>query len=172
MDFFMSVKDTLRQFRSPPRVAYDLPYVSPRDAPTSNMPLGKSVWLMGSKKEVGSITHTFDCPSNSRPYPSGYQHDLSLITKTDGDADDLSLLGSTSGLPLVDGWANIQEALDGAPLFVASTVAYTNDTTISHGTLTGKQAQDDLHAHVQQAIAEGTQYTWDPETLAQSPQRR
>lgn len=56
--------------------------------------------------------YTYDTPSRFLPYPSGYSHDLSLIT-----SKTLPLVQSPPGVGEVVGWANCEEALDGKPVF-------------------------------------------------------
>lgn len=106
--------------------------------------------------QVGLITATYDrLGSHMLPFPTGFQHDISLAT-----SDDLSSLSSPSGAPRIVGWGPHREVLDGHPLFAASLNVHTGDPRIYAGT--------GISAIAQEAIVEGSQYFWDRELLTQS----
>lgn len=137
VDCYVAVKDTACRSLSSSISDTTLPYTSTQDCPTSNTPLGTS--LPGEK-----ISHCYDAPSAFSSYPSGYQHDLSLITPSGyGKRTSLtSLLDNRTDIPRIDGWGSIRDALGGTPLFTIPASPY------------GK---------VREAIAEGTQYLRDKE---------
>ncbi len=168
MDCIWTVKDALTKFRTTSRTDFVLPYASPVETPTSNTPLGEKVWLCGNARLLGTISATFDSPSNCRPYPAGYTHDLSLITAApDQPSNQLPRVDSPAGLPVIDGWARAVEALEGKPLFVTSTVICPNGNTI-YGEVLDEATRKLLQNQVEEVLAEGTQYSWDPTTRSQS----
>lgn len=56
----------------------------------------------------GTIKFTYDSPSKFLPYPSGYNHDLSLIT-----SKTLPMVKSPPNVGEVVDWAAYEDALDG-----------------------------------------------------------
>ncbi|KAL1893924.1 hypothetical protein Sste5346_006065 [Sporothrix stenoceras] len=144
-------------WKPPPHRTDGKPYVWTKDRPpTSNTPLGRRVYR--SKRGKGHIiTHAFDSPRIVRDYPAGYEHDLSfiMVDKTE-DHNDLNY----AGLPRIDGWANITDALaDDAELFVA----YGDELKgYTHEKLPPKPAK------TRKVVAEGMQYLWDKKTKQQS----
>lgn len=89
----------------------------PRRTPTSNSALGKTVQKV-TGQTTGKIGATFDSPSQTRPYPAGSQHILSLIIATsESEEEQLPELSSPAGLPQISGWANVT-ALDGQPPYL------------------------------------------------------
>lgn len=168
VDYLWTIKDALTRFQTVSRTRFSLPYVGPQQTPTSNTSLGKKVWLCGNAKLLGAISATFDSPSNCNPYPAGYSHDLSFISAaSDRKEDQLPRVDSPAGLPKVDGWARVTEALEGKPLFITSTVAYSERDTI-HGEVLDEGTRNLLQNHTKEVAAEGTQYSWDRDTLSQS----
>lgn len=64
---------------------------------------GLKVPLLHDRLELGTVTRIYDCPSATKLYPSGYPHDLSLIS--DPALPDVTnspgyLVGQTTLLPL------------------------------------------------------------------------
>lgn len=106
-----------------------------RKMPNLNSALHRKVDIAGNAA-TGDITVTYDEPSTFFACPSGYQHDLSLVTGPHLPAT------SSQDIPMITGWANYEEALDGKPACIVTL----NGTT---GT------------KMKQAVVEGTEYFWD-----------
>ncbi|KAI9820469.1 MAG: hypothetical protein M1826_000906 [Phylliscum demangeonii] len=122
----------------------------------SNRSLGTVVWLAGTNRKLGTITTTYDPhPSRLLPFPSGFTHDLSLIT-----GETLPLLTSPPGMPSISGWGSYPAALDGGPLFVCRLNAVTGRGTELQGR--------GISTVARQAIALSCDYTWDRQAFSQN----
>ncbi|CAG7990623.1 unnamed protein product [Penicillium nalgiovense] len=64
---------------------------------------------------IGTITYTYDTPSNDKRYPAGYNHDLCLIS-----GPSLPDEVSPPGHPSVTGWASYSSALDGQYVYIVA----------------------------------------------------
>ncbi|OJJ46548.1 hypothetical protein ASPZODRAFT_142358 [Penicilliopsis zonata CBS 506.65] len=124
-----------------------------------NSPLGKSVYLAGESKKIGVITSTYDpVSSDLMRFPSGFLHDLSLVTAEEGGS--LPTIISPDGTPRVNGWGDYQRVLDGDPLFV-----------LAFNLATGTQVRRTgwgILPNARKAIAEGTEYIWDKQLCSQN----
>ncbi|EQB54487.1 hypothetical protein CGLO_05671 [Colletotrichum gloeosporioides Cg-14] len=169
LDLFFWAKDALLNFRSPrhnPMIEHG--YVSPKDIPTSNHPLGKAVYVTATREVIGTIAETYDVPDARRPYPFGYKHDLSLI-KGSGPYDlDLPSMVTPPGYPVIDGWASVADALRGKPLFVSANLFMSQQRETHHGYAIDDATRREFKQAKMEALAEGVQYLWDNETLEQS----
>ncbi|KAK1982336.1 hypothetical protein LZ30DRAFT_688499 [Colletotrichum cereale] len=144
---FWAIKDRLLRFRVPKLESFSTSgYVRAKDVPSSNNPIGKYVYMADAdgNQLVGEIAETFDSPSHTEQFPSEYQHDLSLIKATRGHT--LPEVLAPPGYPVIDGWASIEEALEGKPTFVSEHLAASKDR------------QEFSKASIQCAIAEGVSY--------------
>ncbi|KAJ5394289.1 uncharacterized protein N7487_011930 [Penicillium crustosum] len=108
----------------------DRALVMTKETPTDNNPVGKQVSLASSNRMIGTITHTYDTPSNVKQYPAGYNHDLCLIS-----GPSLPDVVSPPGYPLVTGWANYSAALDGQNVYVVAQNTNTGGLRKSHGVI-------------------------------------
>ncbi|KAJ5888328.1 hypothetical protein N7495_008369 [Penicillium taxi] len=97
---------------------------------------------------LGIIKYSFDDPSQTLPYPAGYQHDLCLITDK-----DLPEIISPPGYPVISGWATYSAALSGSEVYAARM----NPVVKKWVHLEGKV---DPQA-IRNATVVGTQYLWD-----------
>lgn len=129
-DFFSTAKRAIKRFTTLYSIAEAPAIGFTRDSPLENSPVGKEVWLSFGNyhvsvsislancnsnynfHQVGTISHTFDAPSASHPYPEGYKHDLSLIT-----GPDLPTIVSPPGYPVIRGWAPYIKPLSGQNVF-------------------------------------------------------
>jgi hypothetical protein len=135
-DWAQAGKDAIAQKIPPIRNAS----VSGRSTPRkswANSALRKHVHLTEESDRVGTITVTYDEPSPILRYPTGYRHDLSLVT-----GSNLPNARSPATVPKITRWADYDEALDGKPAFVMR--------------LDGASRNS-----VQPALVEGTAYFWD-----------
>lgn len=90
----------------------------------------------------------YDTPSNDKPYPAGYNHDLCLISSR-----SLPDVVSPPGYPSVTGWASYSEALDGQDCYVVA-------QNTSTGTI--RQVQGVINSNLFcRAAVIGTGYSWD-----------
>jgi hypothetical protein len=162
LDLFWAMKDDILKFRVPSRQRpFERPYVRPSEVPTSNHAIGQGVWLAATNERVGTIGYTFDAPSQHLPYPAGYGHDLSLVTKMHRDDAELSHMTCPPGLPVIEDWATVNP-LDGDPLFVTSSyIRPSHQGALLQGSILGTQSQNRFVHDLRKAIAEGTQYLWD-----------
>ncbi|WQF85511.1 hypothetical protein CDEST_10525 [Colletotrichum destructivum] len=171
VDTFWTVKDRLLKFRVPAQQRpYERPYVRSREVPTSNEPLDQGVWLANTNQRIGTIEMTFDSPSQSEPYPMGYGHDLSLVLRSIEHEDpELPQVAFPPGYPVIEDWARCNP-LDGQPMFVMSSWLESGKSgrRVLHGSPLDAEARTELQSDIKRAIAEGTQYLWDPETSSQS----
>ncbi|KAJ5227469.1 uncharacterized protein N7469_007475 [Penicillium citrinum] len=144
-------KKYLQKLRPPPKDTQHEGMVFTYDH--SNSPIGKAVWLSGTKTQIGAITLTYDRCSRHHliPYPHGFQHDLSLIT-----GPNLPQLTNPRNSPRVTVWGPYEEALQGKPVFVHSLNVATNRHRIHEGYGVTTQAQ--------KSIIHGTHYTWEERT--------
>ncbi|EPS31492.1 hypothetical protein PDE_06447 [Penicillium oxalicum 114-2] len=135
----------------------DTPVTGISRAWLSNCPIGKEVWLTtaSSPTRIGTITQAFDTPSLIFPYPSGYQHDLCLIT-----GDNLPPLSSPPGYPAVTEWAPYSNALAGSNVFVVKMNTLTGNRVLAEDTMNPDAVRD--------ATVIGTQYMWDRAAHSQS----
>ncbi|KAJ5485572.1 hypothetical protein N7539_005560 [Penicillium diatomitis] len=155
-DWICKKKDSLRRLLSLPTRA-DTPASVMSRGWLSNSPIGKEVWLTAADKPtlVGTITQTFDSPSLVFPYPTGYRHDLSLIT-----SEKLPHLISPPGYPVVTGWAEYSEALSGHHVYLVKLNAITQRWVVADGTINPAAIRD--------AGVIGTHYMWDTASHTQS----
>ncbi|KAL3471811.1 hypothetical protein BJX99DRAFT_19516 [Aspergillus californicus] len=158
MQLFRSVLDkaktSMRRYL-PARVTNDDSSFVRSKGRLTNSPLEKEVWLIDTNRKIGTITRTYDRPSLTKPYPFGYNHDLSLIT-----ADALPDVYSPPGYPPVTGWAEYSAALDGQEVF-----------TVCHHTLVGRwrDMRGTLDSTLfKRATALGTGYIWNTKDSTQS----
>lgn len=64
--------------------------------------------------QIGTITKSYDpIISSQMPFPSGFLHDLSLITDS-----ELPQFVSPPGIPQITGWAEYSAVLDDGPILV------------------------------------------------------
>jgi hypothetical protein len=89
-------------------------------------------------------------------FPTGFVHDLSLITHSPKLPD----VTSTDGTPCVVGWGGYKDLLDGKPVFVTGLNVPTGNTIIRSGSGLSREAQV--------ALTVGSQYLWDRELLSQN----
>lgn len=89
------------------------------------------------------------------PFPSGFTHDLSLITD-----ENLSSLTSPPKTPTIAGWGSYAAVLDGHPLFVSCLNVISGRWRNAEGRGTSKAA----HA----AIAAGSEYPWTRRAVSQN----
>ncbi|GKT86943.1 C6 zinc finger protein [Colletotrichum tofieldiae] len=159
---FWSIKDRLLRFRVPKLESFPASgYVCAKDVPSSNNPIGKHVYMAAGNQLIGEIGETFDSPSHTERFPSGYQHDLSLIKATRGHT--LPEVLAPSGYPVVDGWASIEEALEGKPVFVSAHLAEPRNRSDLHGHVLTKTERQECSKAIQFAIAEGVSYHFGTE---------
>ncbi|EGD99431.1 hypothetical protein TESG_06866 [Trichophyton tonsurans CBS 112818] len=117
-------------------------------------PLGKTVWLANTNTKVGSIAYTYDEPHPSRPYPSGYKHDLSLVV---GQLVDLKPPWGIQQMK----WAEYQDTLDNAgSAFICRFNSPNDSAAARRGHIPTEQAP--------RALVEGTEYLWDRDNLTSS----
>lgn len=78
-------------------------------------PLGKVVFLAGTLRWVGIITTTYDANPIPRylPFPTGFRHDLSLITD-----HHLPRIINSLRTPRIIGWGEYSAVLDGEPVYI------------------------------------------------------
>ncbi|KAJ5765130.1 hypothetical protein N7520_004689 [Penicillium odoratum] len=91
----------------PARIAEDNRFITYSGVLTNN-PIGREVLIAASHHRIGHISRTYDQPSRIKPYPHGYDHDLSLVT--DPALPDVC---NPPGYPAVSEWADYSTALDG-----------------------------------------------------------
>ncbi|EZG09084.1 hypothetical protein H106_01768 [Trichophyton rubrum CBS 735.88] len=149
-----NAKKTLSRFL-PFSAAKDLPPDGEvRETVTYRSPLGKTVWLANTNTKIGRIAYTFDEPHPSRPYPSGYKHDLSLVV---GQLVDLKPPWGIQELK----WGEYQDALDNAGSAFICRFNPPNDYGAARrGYIPTDQAP--------RALLEGTEYLWDRDNLTSS----
>ncbi len=105
--------------------------------------------------QVGTITTTYDphpIPT-ALPFPSGFRHDLSLISD-----DNLPELVNSPNGPLLTGWGSYASVLDGGSVFVYRV----NVATRRWRHLTGSG----VSRPTQVAIAAGAQHSWESAAVA------
>ncbi|CDM37963.1 hypothetical protein DTO013E5_8267 [Penicillium roqueforti] len=145
--FYKRVTQSLTRFQIPLRLQNREVEVSTTPSPLSSSPIGKQCWLAGTNRRVGLITRTYDDPSSTYPYPSGYRHDLSLIT-----GDNLIDIHPPKGIEMVPEWASYKDAIQGAPM-IACVFDYINN---EHGRLLGDIPNEQIRA----ALLEGHGHIW------------
>ncbi|KAK2874954.1 hypothetical protein FQN49_001928 [Arthroderma sp. PD_2] len=125
-----------------------------RETITYRSPLGKTVWLSNTDVKLGRIAYSYDEPHPSRPFPSGYQHDISLVV---GPLVDILPPGGIRELQ----WAEYQDAFDNAgSVFVCK---FNADTGLGH-----MRRGHIVSEEVQKAVIEGSEYLWDLDTMSSS----
>lgn len=142
------MKQKIRQFLPFKIGGYDRALVMAKEILTDNNPVGKQVWLAMSNRTIGTITHMYDNPSNDKPYPAGYNHDLCLIS-----GRSLPDVVSPPGYPPVTGWASYSEALDGQDCYV-----------VAQNTSTGgiREVRSAINSNLfSRAAVIGTGYSWE-----------
>ncbi|KAM5451159.1 hypothetical protein MaudCBS49596_003863 [Microsporum audouinii] len=149
-----NAKKTLSRFL-PFAAAKNLPLdAEVREAITYRSPLGKTVWLANTNTKIGRIAYTYDEPHPSRPYPSGYKHDLSLVV---GQLVDLKPPWGIQEMK----WAEYQDALDNAgSAFICRFKSPDDYGAVRRGCISTEQAP--------RAVLEGTEYLWDRENMTSS----
>lgn len=77
-EWYLAARTALKSLRRDP----EAPAVAETRQQEGNTPLGKVVFLAGTSRRVGTITATYDANPIPRylPFPTGFRHDLSLIT--------------------------------------------------------------------------------------------
>ncbi|KAJ6155024.1 hypothetical protein N7470_005590 [Penicillium chermesinum] len=160
-DWISKTKSALQRFRRPKPQPNSYAVGVTRDSQVTslgsnkNSPIGKDIWLATEQTRIGTITQTFDKPSEFLPYPAGYKHDLSLITGA-----GLPEINSPPGYPVITGWAQYSDALDGTPVFATRLNASTSRWGAIEGSI-------DIHA-IQRASTIGAQYLWDSNAYLQT----
>lgn len=99
-------------------------------------------------EQVGTIKFTYNNPSKSLPYPSGYNHDLSLIT-----SKILPIVKSPPNVGEAVDWAPYEDALDGQPVFTCLFHVWDNATEIIEG--------DVASSATQEAVVIRSEYIWE-----------
>lgn len=114
-----------------------------------NTPLGKVLFLAGTSRRVGTITATYDANPIPRylPLPTGFRHDLSLITD-----HHLPCIINSSRTPRIIGWGEYSAVLDGEPVYICRF----NAAPSAWSPRSGQGVSRAAHA----AIAAGAEYTW------------
>ncbi|KAJ5594588.1 uncharacterized protein N7459_000796 [Penicillium hispanicum] len=120
-------------------------------------PLGKSVWFVQEPKEkIGHVTATYDHNVvRSSTFPQTIDHNTSVVT-----GDHLPKMLNPPRAPLIIGWGDYREALDGHLAFTMSLSALSQ-------TSPGENRRD-LFGTMQKAIVEGSEYLWDRKFHTQS----
>ncbi|KAF3022348.1 hypothetical protein E8E15_009193 [Penicillium rubens] len=158
-DWYAWMKTTLSRFTPAGKDSHE-PALGTMRGSARNSPLGKIVFLAGDSRKIGVITTTYDpTPSNLLTFPSGFLHDLSLIT-AEAPSKSLPSIISPDGTPRVVGWGSYRNVLDGHPLFVMGLNVMTGNLI--------RRTSFGVSGRAQQALAEGSEYLWDKETLSQS----
>lgn len=129
----------------------------------SNNPIGKRVWAALSNVLIGTITETYDTPHPTKPYPTGYSHDLSLVTPW--PSRDCPVLGPQPGMPMIEGWADLEDVLDGAPIFVTGNMLHLYGNQISASGYVMDATEREATRRELEALAEGHQYFFDRDSL-------
>ncbi len=106
---------------------------------------------------IGNITTTYvrHSISSSLPFPSGFTHDLSLIT--DGNLPSLTNPPKT---PSVSGWGFYAAASDEDPLFVSRLNVISGRWRSAEGRGVSQAAQA--------AIPAGSEYSWTRQAVSQN----
>lgn len=81
------------------------------------------------------------------PYPAGYRHDLSLIT-----GPELPPILSPSGVGIIRGWADYENALDGQPVFMTRFDVCINRVREEQGRIATESTKV--------ALVQGAEYWW------------
>ncbi|CAG8939211.1 unnamed protein product [Penicillium salamii] len=147
------MKQKMRRFLPFKAGEYDRALVMAKETPTDNTPVGKQVSLAVSNRTIGTITHTYDTPSNDKPFPAGYNHDLCLIS-----GRSLPDVVSPPGYPSVTGWATYSKALDGQDCYVVAQNASTGGIREVRGVINSNLFRPNLF---RRAAVIGTGYSWD-----------
>lgn len=112
----------------------------------------KSVLYNG---QVGTIKFTYDSPSKFLPYPSGYNHDLSLIA-----SKTLPMVKSPPNVGEVVDWAAYEDALDGQPVFCCLFHVGDKAAEILEGGIASRETQE--------ALVIGSEYIWEKNAVTQT----
>ncbi|KAI9781204.1 MAG: hypothetical protein M1816_002464 [Peltula sp. TS41687] len=154
-EWYLRLRSSLERFR-PIKTELAVPAVAEARDRTGNTPLGKEVWLAGTNRKIGTITATYDPhPSGHLPFPSGFRHDLSLITN-----ENLPYITTPPKTPTISGWGAYTSVLDGEPLFVCRLDVQTGNWRNIEG--------QGISSAAQAAIAAGSEYTWDRAAFSQN----
>ena len=121
-----------------------------------NTPLGTVVFLAGTSRRVGTITATYDANPIPRylPFPTGFRHDLFLITD-----HHLPRIINSSRTPRIIGWGEYSAVLDGELVYICRF----NAALSAWSPRSGQGVSRAAHA----AIAAGAEYTWLEKTSSQ-----
>lgn len=123
---------------------------------SGDSPLLKEVWLAGTDTRVGTIQATYyPDVSDHRPFPSGFQHDLSLV-----EGASLPRIASPPDPLFVDGWASYPDVLDGGQVFLCRMNVQTRGCRVLEG--------HGLSIDAQAALILGSEYTWDRVSRSQN----
>lgn len=114
-----------------------------------NTPLGKIVFLAGTSRRVVTISATYDANPIPRflPFPTGFSHDLSLVTD-----HHWPRIINPPRTPHIIGWGEYSAVLDGRPVYICRF----NAAASAWSPRSGQGVSRAAHA----AIATGAEYTW------------
>lgn len=123
-----------------------------------NTSLGKVVFLAGTSRRVGTITATYDANPIPRflPFPTGFMHDLSLITD-----HHLPRIINPPRTPRITDWGEYSAVLDGEPLYTSRFDAAAS----AWSPRSGQRVSQAVHT----AIAAGAEYTWLQKAVQSTP---
>lgn len=147
-EWYLAARTALTSFKAVRRDP-EAPAVVETRQQEGNTPLGKVVFLAGTSRRVGTITATYDAIPIPRflPFPTGFRHDLSLITD-----QHLPRIINPPRTPRIIGWGEYSAVLDGEPVYICRFNAAASAWSPRGGQGVSRAA----HA----AIAAGAEYTW------------
>lgn len=147
-EWYLAARTALTSFKAVKRDP-EAPAIVETCQQRGNTPLGKVVYLASTSRRVGTITATYDASPIPRflPFPTGFKHDLSLITD-----HHLPRIINPPRTPRIIGWGEYSAVLDGEPVYICRFNAAASAWSPRSGQGVSRAAQA--------AIAAGAEYTW------------